>query len=173
MGFVGLLCLLAVATNAMGGEPEAAVAPAPSPDAQVSSLEQMCEASADARSERQTTTTLYERLGKDEKIHALTAEIISLHLQNDAIKHFVDPKHADDLAKGVAEFFIAGTGGPQVYGGPSLRASHEHLQLTNADFMSAGADVMQAMKNLGYGQNEIDEVVCILVELRDQVVLAD
>ncbi len=45
------------------------------------------------------------------------------------------------------------------------------MKLTNADFMTAGADVIQAMKNLEYGQNEIDEVVCALVGLRSQVVL--
>jgi len=47
------------------------------------------------------------------------------------------------------------------------------MNLTNADFMAAGNDIVQAMKNLGYGQNEIDELVCAFVGLRGMVVLAD
>jgi hypothetical protein len=44
------------------------------------------------------------------------------------------------------------------------------MGLTNDDFMNAGVDIIQAMKNLGHGQEEIDEMVCILISLRDQVV---
>jgi truncated hemoglobin YjbI len=140
-------------------------------DGHVRDLEAMCEASSHARADRQADKSLFERLGKDAKIHVLTREIVRLHLANDAIKHLVDERYADHLAKRVAEFIISGTGGEPIYNGPSLSHSHEHLKLTNADFMAAGGDVIQAMKNLGYGQDEIDEVVCILVSLRDQVVL--
>ena len=66
---------------------------------------------------------------------------------------------------------ISGTGGPAVYKGPALSESHAHMKLTNADFLAAGGDVIQGMKNLGYGENEIDEMVCIFVGLRAQVVL--
>jgi len=139
--------------------------------AQVRDLEKMCEANSSDRTERHARQSLFQRLGGEKKIHKLTAEIIRLHLENDAIKHLVDERYADHLAKRVAEFIISGTGGPAVYEGPSLTHSHERMQLTNADFMAAGADVIQSMMNLGYGQDEIDEVVCILVSLRDQVVL--
>jgi len=46
------------------------------------------------------------------------------------------------------------------------------MHLTDADFLAAGGDVVQALTNLGYGQDEIDQVICILVSLRDQAVLA-
>jgi len=78
------------------------------------------------------------------------------------------------VSKRVADFMISGMGGPAVYKNrPTLPDSHRHMKLTNADFMAAGADVIQAMKNLEYGQNEIDEVVCALVGLRPMVVLGD
>lgn len=184
---LGLLVLVGTAATAVADHPQAAEHPkaaehpqaaehpkaAPSADEQVAALEKMCAASAEARSARHEAKSLYERLGKDEGIHALTKEIVRLHLQNDEIKDLVDPSSADHLAKLVAEFIISGTGGPAVYEGRSLTQSHEHLELTNADFMAAGRDVIQAMKNLGQGQDEVDEVVCILVGLRDQVVLGD
>ena len=44
------------------------------------------------------------------------------------------------------------------------------LELSNADFLSAGSDVTKAMHNLGYGEEEIQEVICILVSMKDLVI---
>ncbi len=140
---------------------------------QVLSLENNCAATAEARSNRNAATPLYERLGGEKKIHDLAREIVRLHLQNDAIKHLFTGLDTDLLAKRVAEFVISGTGGPDIYTGRDMKTSHEHLALTNADFLAAGGDVIQAMKNLGHGEEEIDEVVCILVSLRDQVIFGE
>lgn len=170
-----LLMMLAAVTlcgvPALADHPEHSAA-APGADEQVKGLEQMCEANAAARTARQTERTLYERLGKEKGINLLTKEIIRLHLQDDPIKHMFEGLDNDQVAKHVADFMIAGLGGPQVYKDrPTLTESHRALKLTNAEFMAAGGDVMQAMKNLKYGQNEIDEMVCTLVALRPQVVL--
>ena len=144
-----------------------------SPDTQVMALESMCAETSEARAGRYSQKSLYERLGKEEGIHNLTREVVRLHLRRDDIKHLLHGVDSDKLADGVALFLISGTGGPSVYDGPSLTDSHRHMNLTNADFMSAGGDIIQAMKNLGYGQNEIDELVCAFVGLRGMVVLAD
>ena len=144
-----------------------------SSDTQVMALESMCAETSAARAGRQSQKSLYERLGKDKGIHNLTEEVVRLHLKNDDIKHLLDGVDSDKLADDVALFLISGTGGPSVYDGPSLTDSHRHMNLTNADFMAAGNDIIQAMKNLGYEQNEIDELVCAFVGLRGMVVLAD
>ncbi len=146
---------------------------APTVQDQIHALEAMCEASAEARAKRHEETSLYDRLGKDEGMHAFTKELVRLHLQNPAIKHMFEGLDNDKVAAHVAQFMISGLGGPAVYEGPSLTESHKNMNLTNADFLAAGGDVVQAMKNLGYGQNEIDEVICTLVALRPQVVLED
>jgi len=143
-------------------------------DVQVADLEKMCEANAADRTARHAETTLYERLGKEQGIGRLTREIVRMHKQNDAIGHLFEDIADDLVAKRVADFMISGMGGPSVYENrPTLPDSHRHMKLTNADFMTAGVDVIQAMKNLEYGQNEIDEVVCALVGLRHMVVLAE
>lgn len=145
--------------------------PTQSPDEQIAGLDAMCAANAEERAARHAETPLFERLGGEEGIHALTREVVRLHLQNDAIKYMFEDLDADKVAHRVALFIISGTGGPESYDGPELKVSHAKMGLTNADFLAAGGDVIQAMKNLGYEQNEIDEVICILVSLRDQVVL--
>ena len=166
-GTLTTLLLLA----AMAASP-AAAAEAPDADAQVADLEKMCEANAAARSERHAAKTLYERLGKEAGINQLTTEIVRLHHENEAIAHIFEGVHDETVARRVADFMVSGMGGPAVYENrPTLPDSHRHMKLTNADFMAAGADVIQAMQNLNYGQDEIDEVVCALVGLRHMVVL--
>jgi hemoglobin len=153
--------------------PAAEAKPRPTADEQITGLESMCAANAEARATRHAETPLFERLGGEEKIHALLREVVRLHLENDDIAYLMDDLDPDKVAHRVALFVISGTGGPAVYNGPELKESHAHMKLTNELFLAAGGDVIQAMKNLGYGQNEIDEMVCILVSLRDQVVLPE
>lgn len=142
----------------------------PNASEQIASLEKMCAGSAEIRSERQAAESLYERLGGYDRILALTNEVVRLHKQNDAIKHMFEHVDSEKLAKHVADFMAAGTGGTAKYTGRDLPTSHANLNLTDTDFLSAGGDIIQAMQNLEYGQDEIDEVVCILVSLKDQVV---
>lgn len=163
-----LLAILAVAAIPVLGH--AADDKTPTADEQMAGLVKSCEASADARATRHEAKALYERLGGYDKILAITTEIVRLHGENEAIKRTLYGVDEEMLAKHVADFMAAGTGGTAEYTGRSLPDSHRHLELTNADFLSAGGDVMKAMTNLGYGQEEIDEVVCILVSLKDQVV---
>lgn len=177
---ISLLSVLTVAasTSARAQAPapppsHAAVLPVtPSPDQQVAGLEASCAASATERASRHARTPLYQRLRGEQGIHAMTREIVRLHLQNPPIRHYFEKLDPDVVAKHVAEFIISGTGGAQVYQGPDLTTSHRSMKLSNGDFILAGGDIAQAMKNLEYGQEEIDEFVCTLVSLRAQVVLA-
>jgi hemoglobin len=147
-----------------------AAAAAPTVAEQLGSLQKMCAASEDVRSRRHAAKALYHRLGGYDRILELTREVVRLHKQNEAIKHMFAQVETEALAKHVADFMSAGTGGTAEYTGRDLPSSHAHLDLTDADFLSAGGDIIKAMQKLEYGQDEIDEVVCILVSLKDQVV---
>ena len=143
---------------------------APTVAEQMAGLEGMCEASAEAAAARHAETPLYERLGGYDRILELTTEIVRLHGINPDIKRTMVHVDPANLAKHVADFMAAGTGGSAKYTGRDLPSSHAHLKLSNADFLAAGSDVIKAMTTLKYGQEEIDEVVCILVSLKGQVV---
>jgi hemoglobin len=137
---------------------------------QMAALQKMCSDTEAERAQRHAAEALYVRLGGYERIHELTREVVRLHNENEAIKHMFVHVDGEDLARKVADFVANGTGGPQAYSGRDLPSSHETLHLTDADFLSAGNDIVSAMQTKGYGQNEIDEVVCILVSLKDEVV---
>jgi len=162
------LLTMALVATAVADESEKA---APTVSEQVLGLEAMCAENSEAMATRQAEKSLYERLGGKEKIHAIVTEVVRLHGVNDDIKHFldgVDQKHLIDM---VTEFLVVGTGGPGEYTGRSMVDSHAYLELTNADFLTAGSDIMQAMNNKECGEAEIQEVICALVSLRDQVVI--
>lgn len=143
----------------------------PTIDEQIAGLEELFASTAEARAQRQADDPLYNRLGGIEKIHLLTKEIVRLHLINEDINQDVMKIDLDHLAKQVAIFIAAGTGGPQEYHGRSMKKAHAHLNVTKASFLAAGHDVMQAMKNLDYGPEEIEEVVCILVSMKDEMIV--
>jgi hemoglobin len=143
---------------------------APNVAEQIAGLQQMCADTADARAQRHAEQPLYERLGGYDRIHEFIREVVRLHFENEALDRIMVGVDGEKLAKNVADFTAAGTGGPNNYGGRSMPDAHAHLELTDADFLQAGGDIVQAMQTMGYGQNEIDEFVCILVSLKDQVV---
>ena len=142
----------------------------PSADEQMAGLVQMCADSEAARVERQAAKPLYFRLGEYDKITALTAEIVRLHSINPDFERFWGHIDEERLIKNVSDFVSTGTGGPKVYEGRDMPSAHAHLELSKADFLSAGGDVTQAMKNKGYGDEEIQEFVCILVSMKDLVI---
>ena len=157
------LVLAVCASSVLAGE-EASV------DEQMTALASMCADSASARADRHARRALYERLGGYDPILELTHEIVRRHQVNPDFEVMFRHIDGDKLARHGADFLAAGTGGTAEYTGRDLPAAHAHLRLTDADFLSAGRDVVGAMQHLGYGQEETDEVLCILVSLKDQVV---
>ncbi len=142
----------------------------PSSSAAMQGLVTMCTESADAMAARQAEKSLYDRLGGYDKILAITTELVRLHHENPDFRLMM--KYVDDekLAKSVADFVAAGTGGTEKYHGANMVDAHARHQFTEADFLSAGGDVGQAMKNLGHGENETNEIICILVSMKDMVI---
>ena len=157
-----LLVLVPLALAAVDKEPTTAE--------KMAGLQTMCTESETARTERQAADSLYNRLGGYDRILELTTAIVANHRVNEEIKRTMEGVDDKMLAKHVADFVAAGTGGTAEYTGRDLPSSHAHLKLTDADFLSAGGDIVKAMKSMESGQNEIDEFLCILVSLKDQVV---
>ncbi len=148
----------------------AAAGESPSVDEQMAGLVQMCADTEAARAQRQAEKPLYDRLGEYDAILELTTEIVRLHNINPDFTRFMGDIDGEKLAKDVADFVSTGTGGPKVYTGRDMPTAHAHLELSSADFLSAGSDVNKAMQNLGYGDQEIQEMICILVSMKDLVI---
>ena len=73
------------------------------------------------------------------------------------------------LAGHVIAFFAAGTGGPVNYQGRDMTTTHASMNMSDADFDSAVADIMKAVNANGVDADSAAEVGAILESLRPAV----
>lgn len=115
--------------------------------------------------------SLYERLGGTDGINSIANDIIELHLKNPAIATRYASKDPDALKNAVATFFIAGTGGPDVYEGKDMLAAHKGMNCSAAEYMAVMDDALDALVKNNIGQREQEEVLFILYSFRSDIVL--
>ncbi len=125
--------------------------------------------SAAAGDDEAAGPSLYERLGEMDGIHKIVTDTVALHHENPDIAHFFDGIDDDQLIKHVTAFFAAGTGGPANYEGRDMLTAHASMDMTDADFDSAVADVANAAAANGIDADAIAAVGAILESLRPAV----
>ncbi|BAX82045.1 group I truncated hemoglobin [Labilibaculum antarcticum] len=116
--------------------------------------------------------TLYERLGGTEGITKIAGNVVDLHLVNPAIATRFENAKMDvaALKNGAATFFIAGTGGPVVYKGLDMLATHKGLNISDTEFLAVLSDMMKALDMNNIGQREKEEVIFVLYSMREEIV---
>lgn len=117
-----------------------------------------------------SAVSLYDRLGGEEAIYAIAADIFDNHSKNPVIKaRYVNSDRAEVIRK-VGEFFAAGVGGPHPYTGKDMRTAHTSMNINEAEYMAVLDDVMAALDKHGVGQREKEEVLAILYGLKDEII---
>lgn len=76
------------------------------------------------------TASLYERLGGTEGITQITSDLVDFHLANETIGSFFADKDVTQMKHGAATFVISGTGGPNVYEGKDMIATHKGMNIS-------------------------------------------
>ncbi len=122
-----------------------------------------------AAEEEAAAPSLYERLGSDEGLTKIVKDTIALHHENPDIAHYFADVDDDVLAGHVVAFFAAGTGGPANYQGRDMTTAHASMDMSDADYDSAVADVLKAVKSNGVDADSTAEVAAILESLRPGV----
>ena len=117
------------------------------------------------------TSTLYERLGGTEGITQIASDLVDIHMANPRIS----PRYANsDIAavkNGAATFFISGTGGPNVYEGKDMLATHKGMNIDGEEFIAVLDDALEALRKNNIGQREQEEVLFILYSMKADIVL--
>ena len=116
------------------------------------------------------TESLYERLGGTEGITQIANDVVDLHLKNPAISPRFAAADPDKLKNGAATFFITGTGGPAVYEGQDMLATHKHMNISHEEFMAVCDDALEALAMNGIGQREQEEVLFVFYSMRNEIV---
>lgn len=128
-----------------------------------------CDACAEDRAARHAETPLYQRLGGHEKIEEFVATLVDLHLQNEVVKPYLEGADLERLATNLVDFIGAGTDGSETYTGRSVADSHAGMGVTPEVFLAAGGDIGAAMQAVGWGADEQQEFMCIILSMKDDV----
>ncbi|MCG7497443.1 group 1 truncated hemoglobin [Vibrio sp. Of7-15] len=114
--------------------------------------------------------SLYERLGGTENITKIASDLVDIHLSNPSIS----PRYANSdvsiLKNGAATFFIAGTGGPNIYAGKDMISTHKGMNISGDEFLAVLDDALEALEKNGVGQREKEEVLYVLYSMKPEIV---
>ena len=115
--------------------------------------------------------SLYVRLGGTEGITQIASDLVDIHLANPAIATRFANSDVEKVKHGAATFFISGTGGPDVYEGKDMLATHKGMNISAHEFMAVLDDALEALQKNNIGQREQEEVLYVLYSMRRDVVL--
>ncbi|MDJ0521530.1 MAG: group 1 truncated hemoglobin [Planctomycetota bacterium] len=116
-----------------------------------------------------STTSLYERLGGEDKIRAIAGDIFDNHKQNDAVSARYVDSDRDKVIQLVTEFICAGTGGPQEYTGRNMVDTHRGMNINEQEYLAVIDDIMAALETNDVGETEKNEVLRIAYSLKGEI----
>lgn len=115
--------------------------------------------------------TLYARLGKYEGIARIVDDVMDAHLSNPVVKtrfeNIDDLGHAKKMA---AEFFAAGSGGPEAYTGKEMRVAHTGMNISEQEYLAVMDDIVGALDKHGMTEETKKDVIAILYSLKDEII---
>ena len=114
--------------------------------------------------------SLYERLGGEDKIRKIAADIFDNHVNNSAINVRYLDSDRENVIRLVTEFVCAGTGGPQHYSGRDMLTTHRGMNISAAEYLAVVDDIMAALDSNGVGDTEKQELLMIAYSLKDEII---
>jgi hemoglobin len=121
------------------------------------------------RGAKMSESSLYERLGGEDKIRNIATTILENHLANDAVKARYADSDREEVIRVVTEFICAGTGGPQTYSGKDMLEAHKGMNVDEHEFVAVLDDILAALDTNGVGQREQEELLMIAYSLRGDI----
>ncbi len=120
-------------------------------------------------------SSLYQRLGGTEGIHALVDTIIAAHLDNPIIaKRYLplseNPERMAVVRQHLCDFLESGAGGPAQYSGRSMVDAHRGMNISGEEYLAATDDIMGALAKHRLDDATQKDVLSILYSLKPEVV---
>jgi hemoglobin len=115
-------------------------------------------------------TSLYEKLGGEQRVRKIINDVLDKNFNNPAIGHYFQRVDMAQLKQLVFEFFSMGTGGPHKYTGRDMVTSHADLHISEEDFRIANEDTRLALEENDVDEAVINEVIAILDSMKGDVV---
>lgn len=119
----------------------------------------------------QATQSLYLRLGGREGITRITRDLMLMHVANPVVgNRFANVEDLERAERHAVDFFCAGTGGPETYGGRDMVTTHRGMNISEQEFVAVLDDAMAALEKHGIDAPTRAEVLAILWSLKGEVV---
>lgn len=124
-------------------------------------------------SHAQTKDSLYKRLGGYDAIAAVTDEFIKRLATDKKLGRFFAGTSADSqkrIRQLVVDQLCEATGGPCVYIGRTMKASHAGLGITEEDWKITVDHLVATLNKFNVGKKEQDELLAALAGLKGDIV---
>ena len=121
--------------------------------------------------------SLYDRLGGVYHIAAIVDDLVDRLMVNPALNAnpAIDEAHHRLPKAGfkylVTEMVCWATGGPQTYTGKNMRASHEHLAITEDEWQVFLKDLQSSLDHFKVPAGEQNELVAIVASTKGDIVV--
>ncbi len=116
--------------------------------------------------------TLYERLGGEPTVNAAVDLFYKKVLADDRVSSFFETVDMERQATKLKSFLVWVFCGPNSYTGGDMRQAHKHLVargLNESHFDAVVEDLSSALRQLGVGERDIQEIVVLANSVRDDV----
>lgn len=119
-------------------------------------------------------STLYDRLGRADGISRLVDDIVQAHMENPAISarflpYREQPDKLQTVKRHLCQFLGAGSGGPEVYEGRSMKDSHRGMNISEAEYMAALDDILQVLDAHKIDEQTRKDVLAIAYSLKGEI----
>ncbi len=115
------------------------------------------------------TETLYDCLGGKDAVNAAVDLFYEKVLADDRINGFFNDADMKRQRAHQKAFLTYAFGGAPNYEGKSLRAGHEHLDLTDEHFTAVAENLHETLAEMNVPEDLIGEVMAIAASTRDDV----
>jgi hemoglobin len=114
--------------------------------------------------------SLYQRLGGKPAITAVVNDFVGNVARDNRINRFFANTDIPRLKRLLVQQICAGSGGPCVYEGRSMREAHRGLGVRNADFDALVGDLVKSLNKFNVPPREQRELLALLGPMRKDVV---
>ena len=88
---------------------------------------------------------LFDRLGGDNGIRKIVDVLVDNHASNPVVSARFAGSDLGNLKKMAGDFFVTGSGGPEIYTGKDMISAHLHMNISGDEFVAVLDDAMNAL----------------------------
>ena len=143
----------------------------PTAKEKIQEIVSMCADASEAMKARQAEKSLFLRLGGEEGIRTFATKLLEAHKVNPTVGHRFEHLPTERFVNNVTHFLSTHSGSGEAYTGRTMEEVHRGMNITSEEFLISGGEIQTIMKELGAGDNEIQEAICFMTSFVPDVVV--